>query len=331
MTPPSPDRPDSEGLFPWRFFVRALACTVRVRVLALALVGTSVGTLLLPPQAPVEASRLEASLDLATALPGPINHWRAVVGTVVHPFLLGGAARWPAAAAAVGMLVWWSLVGGAIARIAAAQLTFRAPPAMFAAMAGSARLLGVRCLPVVGVGLAAAALLLPLWLHGWLMHLPLLDFVSALLLPIPLILAAVAAVILVLLTLNWPLLIACPAVERTDSFDAASRAFAYVTQRPIRLVAYLVTAVLVAAPVGLVVAAATLLLERFTGLLLPTPSEEPGIADSVAAFWLRTVAMQLPAVFYAAYAWCAAVAIYLLLRRDIDGVQVDELETASRA
>jgi hypothetical protein len=47
-------------------------------------------------------------------------------------------------------------------------------------------------------------------------------------------------------------------------------------------------------------------------------------AASVIHFWKQVVAM-LVAGFQAGFLWVSAVGIYLLLRRDIDGVQMSEV------
>ena len=51
---------------------------------------------------------------------------------------------------------------------------------------------------------------------------------------------------------------------------------------------------------------------------------DEGFVESSAVFWLNTF-LYLPTVFHAAYFWFAATAIYLLLRRDIDEKQADEI------
>ncbi|TWT76908.1 hypothetical protein Pla123a_23330 [Posidoniimonas polymericola] len=336
QTPRTPEaRPagdESQGLFPWRFMARSLAPAFRLRVLLLAAVGVTVGAVLVTPPSGLVPGPASSGVHLVSwggafegVLLTPLAYWRWLTGAIAGLTLapdggILGVAR------AVGLVVWWSLVGGAISQIAAADLTHRPPAALFAAMAASARQLLTRCLPLLAVGLAVAALMIPLWLHGLAMRVPVLGVLSALLLPIPLALAAVGAVLLVLLAVNWLILMACPAVEQTDAFDATSRAFAYVTQRPVRLLGYLLTALFVAAPISLASSAVAQALSWVALECLPAVTTDPTPADRLAAFWFTTLAARLPVIVLAAYTWSAAVAVYLLLRRDVDGVQVDELD-----
>ena len=50
----------------------------------------------------------------------------------------------------------------------------------------------------------------------------------------------------------------------------------------------------------------------------------PEELTGVAGFWWAE-ATRLPLVYHAAYFWCTVTAIYLLLRRDIDEQQADEV------
>lgn len=338
---------DAEVLFPWRFIARTLTSAFRLRVLLLATVGVVIGSAISDNPTWLEGPRLTRWVDSVEGYrETPLLHWQWVTRAGLNP-LLGFRGGLLSALQGAGLVIWWALIGGAIARIAAADLTHRPPAALFSAMATSSRQLLTRCLPLFAVGLASTALLIPLWLHGWVMNVPLLGVLSALLLPIPIALAMVSTVLTVLLLVNWLLLMACPAVEQTDAFDATSRAFAYVTQRPVRLFGYVLTALFVALPITIAASEAEKLLTwiAFEALLAPAQVEPfdagqvfggpmptgkivPGSspADRVEWFWVTNLVARLPDIVVAAYTWCAAVAIYLLLRRDVDGVQLDELD-----
>lgn len=56
----------------------------------------------------------------------------------------------------------------------------------------------------------------------------------------------------------------------------------------------------------------------------PGPSKVLGASASIIHFWKQLVAM-LVAGFQAGFLWVSAVGIYLVLRRDIDGVQMNEV------
>ena len=156
----------------------------------------------------------------------------------------------------------WALFGGAISRIAAVQLAaderigwgaalrfcplevallFRRP-----AVAAAGRRLGrdsgghpgtAACGATCGVSLASL-----IW-------------------PLALLAGLVMALLLLGLGFGWPLMWATISTEGTDSFDALSRTYAYVFQRPLRYLFY----VLVAGVIGWL---GWLLVETFAGAVI---------------------------------------------------------------
>jgi hypothetical protein len=325
--PSAPPPLDSDGLFPWRYFVQAMAGVFRLRVVLLAAAGVwmaATGDMALHKffgEADPEEIALVAQPTLhgraESSLLGPIRYWQSIVQPFLEAWQTGRADL---AAFGLWRLAIWVLLGGAIARVAACHLTLREAPGLGVALRESARLWWLRIVSLLGLLLIAAALLLPLVFHRWMMGVAGLDMLSSLLLPIPLLSALAAAAILVCLAINWPLVIASPAIERPDPFDMASGAFAFVTQRPVQLAAYGVTALAVALPVDLLVELVTHVLMQLSAVVLG-----PHAAEGVAQFWLAHLVLALPDIFYAAYFWTAVVAIYLLLRRDVDGREVDEI------
>ncbi len=325
--PPHATPLDSDGLFPWRYFVRALAGVFRLRIVLLAAAGVGLAALgdtavrqylgEAEVVAPVIAS-VPTLYGLAeSSLLGPVHYWQSVTRPFLEAWQTG---RVESAAAGLWRLAVWALLGGAIARVAACHLTLRDPPGFGGALRESARLWGLRITSLLGLLLVVAGLMLPLLFHRWMMGVAWLDTFAAVMLPVPLLFALAAAAILVCLAINWPLLVVHSAVERPDPFDMASSSFAFVTQRPVQLAAYVVTAMLVALPVGLLIELVTIVLMQLGATALG-----PHAAEGLARFWLSHLVPALPSLFYAAYFWTATVAIYLLLRRDVDGNEVDEI------
>lgn len=158
----------------------------------------------------------------------------------------------------------------------------------------------------------------------------------------PLVLAAgvLMAMLLLGLMFGWPLMWATISAEGTDSFDALSRCYAYVFQRPLHYLFY----ALVAAGVGflgwLVVsnfAAAVVYLGYWAAswgagagqvTMIAGGGEELGVLGGFGGllirFWVECV--KLIAVGYLfSYFWTASTGIYFLLRRDVDATEMDEV------
>jgi hypothetical protein len=124
---------------------------------------------------------------------------------------------------------------------------------------------------------------------------------------------------------GWPLALAAIAIDDADPFDAASRLYAYVLQRPARLGWYITVAAVVglasAALVEIVAAGTLAATHRFVEVGHGGPLV--GVAASIAHWW-DGVLRAAVAGYYPAYVFTAAVGVYLLLRRDVDGQPIDE-------
>ena len=131
-------------------------------------------------------------------------------------------------------------------------------------------------------------------------------------------------------------------VERGDSFQAISTAFSYLYQRPLHYIFYLLVALAVSLPA---LAAAQLFAAATSNLALWATSLGMGhartaevlaglraAADGASApfgvtalgFWTRGLEAVLGA-FGWGYFWAISTAAYLLLRRDVDGTELDEV------
>ena len=158
--------------------------------------------------------------------------------------------------------------------------------------------------------------------------------------PLALVAGAFMAMLLVGLLFGWPLMWATISAEGTDSFDALSRTYAYLFQRPLHYLFYAVVA-------GFLGWLGWLLVENFAaGVVwmaywaagwgsgdaqiqaIMSGSDSLAGAGFAGAVLVRFFAgcVKLLAVGYLfSYFWTAAVAIYFLLRRDVDATETDEV------
>jgi hypothetical protein len=150
-------------------------------------------------------------------------------------------------------------------------------------------------------------------------------------------------ILLLGLLFGWPLMWPTIAAEGTDSFDALSRSYHYVYQRPLQVVLYAFVASLLGL-VGVVLVnffAASVIefslwptrwgmgearsAEVLQALAAPAAGEGLlGAGAGLIGFWLGLV-RAVAVAFQFAFFWASAAAVYLLLRRNIDGTDLDEV------
>ena len=145
---------------------------------------------------------------------------------------------------ALWSLAVWSYFGAAISRVAAVQLATGEHVGWGAALRWArAKWLSYflsPVLPMAGVVVVAA----PILVLGFFMRWSFPAILVALIWPLALIGGLVMAVLLVGVLLGWPLMWATISVEGTDTFDALNRTYAYVFQRPLRYLFYVVVSAL---------------------------------------------------------------------------------------
>ena len=206
------------------------------------------------------------------------------------------------------VLIIWACIGGMITRIVALRFA-QDRRENFTQLFGFTRkkwlsYMGAMILPMFAIFFA----LLPVWLFGWIWQTFFasqwfVDFAH-------LILAFPFALVTVLISLGfmlgWPLMFAAISTEGSDAFDAISRGFSYVYQRPIQFVFYHLCN-LVIYVIGLGIA---YFVFYQTATLI-------GCAPSGLMILFNSFAF--------AYFWSSSTVIYFLLRRSCDATPLDQV------
>jgi hypothetical protein len=243
---------------------------------------------------------------------------------------------------ALWTLIVWSLAGGAITRLAIVPLAAEQHVGFRAALMHSLRkfptyLLGP-LFPFLGVIVIAALLAL----IGLLLRMGSFGLAVAGVLWVLVILGGFAmAYLLVGLLFGWPLMWAAASADRdADFFDTVSRAYSYTRQAPLKYLFYAIVAALFGGLCWLLVevfAEAVISLGEWgvswgAGRDQILELRDPGIErTSLARFGLSLIAAWTGLVravatgFAFSFFWCAACAIYLLLRFDVDRREMDEV------
>ncbi len=237
-------------------------------------------------------------------------------------------------------LAVWLLFGGMITRMAVVQFAADERvgfmPALRFAGAKWPSYFFAPLLPLVGILLCAVGVFLLSLLANFNLGLVLVGLVW----PIALVLGFIMALLLLGLLFGWPLMAATISAEGTDSFDALSRSYAYVFQRPLHYLLYALVAAAFGALGWLLVVNFTAAIvtmthwglgwavgqERMAAIVAGTDElgEIAQVGTSLIFFWVGCVKL-LAVGFLYGYFFTAAGCIYLLLRRDVDATEMDEV------
>ena len=310
----------------------------------------------------VESEREENALNILGArLSGP----RAVFNQIKRPasyiftsqippseaggenIHLGASGFWYFLVGTLCSMAVWSFFGLAIARVCLLKLTRNETIGIddafdFAFDHWLASFGGVS-IPLA----AALALCIPAGLIGLLMSFDLGAAIVSLLWPVVLVLALVMSLLLLGLSYAWPLIVSSAACEGQNAFDAMTRAFAYIFQRPLHCLGYAIVAMLFGGFCWLIVAylcgsvielsywstswgtnlgsgdqPRTEILQGITSEVETTSTLS--FAQNTIDFW-NGLLQTLAASFLYGLFWCMASAVYLLLRKDVDDTEMDEI------
>ncbi len=316
-----------------------------------------------PWQGIFESYQSAESLDILGAqINGPLLVFGRMVEPFLRLFeSSGGLMRFGFLALGILLTVAiWAFFGTAIARIALFRYTRNESLPLDSAVRFACREYG-SALACILVPLAAvAALAIPAFLIGLLMSFDLGLLLASLIYFLVLLLGLGMALLLLGLAFGWPLSISAVSAEGQGFFDGLTRSFAYTYQRPFSYGFYALVAVIAGGLTWIVVDRATVGVERLAdwstswganaanaGRMETIQNETRGelswdflrgaegsaavgrswsfrAGTGVLHFWkslLRTVAVG----FLFGHFWCLAAAIYLLLRKQIDDAELDEL------
>jgi len=233
----------------------------------------------------------------------------------------------------------WAFFGGCIARVAAVRLA-AGERVTWGAMLRHARTkwrayVAAPLFPLVTVLL----LTLPVALAGFLfLRLDWTVLIAGLVWPLLLLAGFLMALLLLGLAFGWPLMWATIASEGTDSFDALSRSYSYTYERPLHYLFYAVVAAVFGILGWIVVvnfAAGVIALTtgaaawgagaaRVDEVTAASGFSALGAGAALIRFWIGCVKL-LAVAYLFSYFWTAATAIYLLLRRNVDATEMDEV------
>ncbi len=289
----------------------------------------------------VEQERFDPS---AAQLHNPISDpWKLLTLPALEG-LSSMSPSWSVAATVLLCGVWsiavWAFFGAAICRIAAVQLAASEQVGWGAVLRFAARKWPSYCaaplLPLGGVLLAA----IPVFVLGLIIRADALMILGGLLWPLALAAGLLMTLLLAGLLFGWPLMWGAISAEGTDSFDALSRSYAYVFQRPLHYLFYVLAAGLIGW-LGWVlvqnIAAGVVWMSYWAAGwgcgsaqidAVMYGGDELGRVGGFGAGLIRFFAdcVKLLAVGYLfSYFWTAAAAIYFLLRRDVDATEMDEV------
>ena len=236
-------------------------------------------------------------------------------------------------------LAIWAFFGAAITRIAAVQLAANERITWGAALRYACSkffaYFFAPLFPLGGIALAA----IPVLIFGWLLRFGFSAMLVGLIWPVFLVSGLIITLLLLGLIFGWPLMWPTISTEGTDSFDALSRSYAYVYQRPLHYLFYIT----VASIFGLL---GWIFVMNFASAVVWTTywaaswgaganrvgqiiSYEKLAGMSYTGAWLihfwTGLAKLLAVGVSFSYFWNAYAAIYLLLRRNVDATEMDEV------
>jgi hypothetical protein len=233
----------------------------------------------------------------------------------------------------------WAFFAAAITRIAAVQLGRDERVDLRTAVAFAARQYGwsfaAPLFPLFGVLLAS----LPLMVLGFIMRADFGMIAAGVVWPLALIGGLVMTILLLGLIAGWPLMWPTISSEaHGDAFEAFSRSFSYVFQRPLQYLFYVLLAGLIGGLGGVLVSYVSEAVIQLTyygtswgassdRIALIAVGEHTGmLGTGVSLIRLFEGVVRIIALAFSfSYFFCASTAIYLVLRREVDKTDFDEV------
>lgn len=268
----------------------------------------------------------------------PYRVLRPLAQFLEHP--MGTRARAYYVSGGLWTLFVWALFGGAIARMTAVWLGRDERIAMSVALQHARNKTTAHLAACLTPLVVTAAIAVSMWLCGLFARWAFGAALVGLFWFVPILISCLTAVIVVGLLFGWPLIWGAIDTECSDSFDGMSRAYAYTYQRPLQYLGLFLLALLVGilgwlfvwlvSELVIQLAEASVAIgageSRGSELFAAEPAASSllGWAQHFIGFWNGLVRTLASAYSYA-YFWCAATAVYLLLRLDVDRTELDEI------
>ena len=233
----------------------------------------------------------------------------------------------------------WSFFAVAICRIAAVQFGREERVDLRSAIKYSARKyawsVAAPFFPLLGILLAAA----PVALLGVVMRLDAGVLVAGILWPFALLGGLIMAILLFGLVVGWPLMWPTISSEHQgDAFEAFSRTYSYVFKAPLQYLFYIVVAILFGAISWLLVSYISESVILFASnaaswgagaerMEVVRQGESSGVLSlgSTVLIAFELLVRIVAIAFNFSFFFCASTAIYLVLRRDVDQTDFDEV------
>lgn len=238
----------------------------------------------------------------------------------------------------LGTLGIWTLCGAVIMRTAATQLTVE----QYSRWSNLQKFLNWRIRSYFSAVLIPLAGLLfcgsMVWLAGKILLLPVVNYVVAIAFPIVLFFGFCFALLGIGQLFSWPLAFAAVSVDGSDGFDAVSRSYSYVYQRPLHYFVYAFLGILVGLIgwyfVSWIVDLVLMLVKSWGGVPLfdfallqgsaVKSLDQAPLPHRIIFFWCWCFQM-IKVGFVFGYFWVCSTTIYLILRRSVDGTPFDEI------
>lgn len=168
------------------------------------------------------------------------------------------------------------------------------------------------------IGLTLCVVLVPIWLIG---KIPQSEEINWILAPVGLLLSTIATLVLLGGTLGFPFVLSELMAGNSDCFEGLSRAYAYVFQKPQRLLFYAFFTLFFGVLGFIAISILTILILFIFEYL--THSGYAG-ASPVVLGWCHAFGI-VPWAFLVVYTFSAMTGIYMLRRQDIDAIELNEV------
>ena len=357
---PTPAAPELQSRDSWRHVPRAVGIALEPRKLLLGALGLVLlwGGNALISQLPFGSPPVHREVALSGMSQWQSEWLKQLIGpveSIVAParVIFQNGNSWARLGCAWTQLLWavcvWSIIGGAITRMAALQFARHERVGIRAALRFSARqflsYLIAPGLALSGIGCMAGCMAAIGWVASLVPSVG--PTVLGAIWGVFLLLSFVMAMLALGLSLGWPLMIAAISTEDSDGFDGLSRSFGFLYDRPWHA-GLLVVSMGVVGSAGLCVLRVIFALTAsfagwsvaagFEELTTPTFFEyltrdrwrhisfgaSMNDAGALADYWLGLLSL-LVTGYGPSFFWSAATVIYFLLRQSDDGTPLDDV------